>query len=69
MRTLGESELEFNTEALRNGDAFDRQELSRALLADYNPPIGRFLSRETWSNNGDVTVVLFFVRIAAKRDL
>ena len=34
MGSLGERKLKFNVEALRYRDAFDREQLARALLAD-----------------------------------
>jgi len=42
--------------------------MSGALLAHHDPPVGHLL-REVGSNNGDVTLVLFFICITAKRDL
>jgi hypothetical protein len=42
--TLRERELEFDVQALRDGDALNRQQLPRALLADHDPLIHHLLS-------------------------
>ena len=66
MGALGERKLQFHVQALRYRDAFYREQLARALLADDYPPVHHLLGGEVRRHDENVALVFVLVRVAAE---
>jgi hypothetical protein len=67
--TLGERKLELDVQALRDGDALNRQQLPRALLASHDTLIHHLLSGEVRRHDEDIALIFLVICVAAQRDL